>query len=120
MRYLNRNDLSAGLVWLAQKAQGSTMSELTHAEKDVLLEQKDATIASQAATIAGHEETIAAHEATIADLNTQVTEKSDPVPDEEYGFAGEHEHKWTKGVGPGNKQLRICTVAGCGKTEETV
>jgi hypothetical protein len=28
-----------------------------------------------------------------------------------------HEHKFTSGLGPGNRNLRICTVAGCGYTE---
>ena len=28
-----------------------------------------------------------------------------------------HEHKFVSGLAPGGKQLRICTVPGCGLTE---
>lgn len=34
------------------------------------------------------------------------------------GTTADHEHVWTSGMLPGNKRIRVCTVAGCGKTED--
>jgi hypothetical protein len=38
-------------------------------------------------------------------------------PEKPDTLVAEHEHKFTTGLAPGGKNLRICTVPGCGHTE---